>query len=99
MTADRFAKLLRARPAGPGKWTAQCPAHQDDKPSLSISEGKDGRVLVHCFAGCAPEDVVETAGVDWSEMFAGPRWSTRKLPATARREVARRNNTLRGTEQ
>ncbi len=29
----------------------QCPAHRDSTPSLSV-RGGDGRLLVHCFAGC-----------------------------------------------
>jgi hypothetical protein len=43
-------------------WTARCPAHDDHRPSLSVAVGDDGRVLVHCFAGCTPEQVV--AAVD-----------------------------------
>lgn len=36
-----------------------CAGHQDvDQPSLSVSE-KDGKVLVHCHAGCSQERVVE----------------------------------------
>ncbi len=34
------------------------PAHEDQNPSLSISEGDDGRALLKCHAGCATEDVV-----------------------------------------
>lgn len=33
-------------------WRARCPAHEDEKPSLSISEGHDGTVLLKCFAAC-----------------------------------------------
>jgi putative DNA primase/helicase len=37
---------------------AVCPAHDDRNPSLSIQE-KDGKVLVHCHAGCSQRDVVD----------------------------------------
>jgi putative DNA primase/helicase len=37
---------------------ARCPAHQDRKPSLSISSGKDGKVLVRCHAGCEQRDLI-----------------------------------------
>ena len=45
-----------------GRWygsygRARCPAHVDDDPSLSLSDGEDGRVLVYCHGGC-PQDVV-----------------------------------------
>jgi hypothetical protein len=36
---------------------ARCPAHHDRRPSLSICE-RDGRVLVHCHAGCSQTDVI-----------------------------------------
>ena len=36
-----------------------CPAHDDARPSLSITE-RDGRTLLHCFAGCTQEAVIET---------------------------------------
>jgi hypothetical protein len=37
---------------------ARCPAHDDREPSLSICESGDGRMLVHCHAGCSQERVV-----------------------------------------
>ena len=45
-----------------GKWhgayaLCHCPAHDDRKPSLSIRQGHRG-ILVHCFAGCEPQDVL-----------------------------------------
>ena len=43
-------------------WQARCPAHDDDKASLSVSFGDDGRVLVHCHAGCAVSNVLRNAG-------------------------------------
>jgi putative DNA primase/helicase len=41
----------------PGSWTACCPAHDDSKPSLSITNGDGGRPLLYCHAGCDYEDV------------------------------------------
>lgn len=38
---------------------ACCPAHDDKTPSLRISESTDGRVLVHCFAGCSQKSVID----------------------------------------
>ena len=34
-----------------------CPAHDDDKPSLVVSEGQ-GKTLVHCKAGCSQDAVI-----------------------------------------
>jgi hypothetical protein len=47
-----LARLDGVRRAGTG-WTARCPAHEDHVPSLSVGVGVDGRLLLHCFAGCA----------------------------------------------
>ena len=38
--------------------TARCPAHDDREPSLSISAGDEGKVLVHCHAGCDQARVI-----------------------------------------
>jgi hypothetical protein len=56
---DVLSRLSGVRELGTGKgWIALCPAHEDRKPSLRIAEGSDGRVLLHCFAGCSPEEIV-----------------------------------------
>jgi len=43
---------------GSGKHTLHCPAHDDEHPSLSLKTS-DGKVLVHCNAGCTQEAVIE----------------------------------------
>lgn len=50
--AERVARALGGRRSGRG-WIARCPAHVDRRPSLSIAEGQDGALLLHCFAGCS----------------------------------------------
>jgi putative DNA primase/helicase len=62
MTAETIAKALGGHRAG-ATWMARCPVHDDRAPSLSISSGKDGKVLVRCHAGCEQCDVI-TALVD-----------------------------------
>ncbi len=37
---------------------ARCPAHDDSTPSLSIREARDGKLLVHCHAGCEQTAVI-----------------------------------------
>lgn len=57
MSADSLARALEARRSG-SSWMAKCPAHEDRNPSLSIREA-DGKVLIHCHAGCPQRDVIE----------------------------------------
>lgn len=57
MSAKEIARALGGRKSGSG-WSARCPAHEDHDPSLSIRDGSDGRVLVHCHAGCDQGSVI-----------------------------------------
>jgi hypothetical protein len=57
MTAREIAIALGGRRASNG-WLARCPAHEDGTPSFSISASREGKVLVHCHAGCQQRDVV-----------------------------------------
>lgn len=47
-----------------GRWsgssgTCRCPAHEDRSPSLSVTQTRDGRVLVRCHAGCGQREVIQ----------------------------------------
>ncbi len=50
-------------------WLALCPAHADRNPSLSVKEAADGRLLVHCFAGCRLEAVLDAVGLSVRDLF------------------------------
>jgi len=52
-------------------WKASCPAHHDRQPSLSVSIGDNGRVLLYCHAGCKVEDVVSALGLGMRDLFLG----------------------------
>ena len=59
-----LSRLEHVRANRNGTWVARCPAHDDRSPSLSIATGDDGKVLLHCFAGCGAVDVVEAVGLE-----------------------------------
>jgi hypothetical protein len=61
-SAESIAKALGGRKVGSG-WIARCPGHDDREPSLSISTGDQGKVLVRCHAGCTQAAVVEALKV------------------------------------
>ena len=76
MTTHQIAAQLHARPRGRGHWVALCPAHGDRDPSLSIAEGRDGRTLLYCFAGCTIDSIARAAGLSMRDLFerdAAPR--------------------------
>jgi hypothetical protein len=60
-----------AKPSSEGKWMARCPAHDDARRSLSIARGEKG-IVVHCFAGCSPEQIVDGLGLKLSNLFDRP---------------------------
>ena len=71
---QNFIRLLESKTShavtksGSG-YSACCPAHDDAHPSLSISEGIDGKILVNCFAGCSPEDICHSIGIKVTDLF------------------------------
>jgi len=52
-----------------GYYMASCPAHEDKKASLSVSEGDDGRALLNCFAGCENTDIVAALDLAMRDLF------------------------------
>jgi hypothetical protein len=40
-----------------------CPAHDDRHPSLTVSLGRGGRILLKCHAGCSVENIVAAWGL------------------------------------
>ncbi|MCH8045187.1 MAG: hypothetical protein IID44_15865 [Planctomycetes bacterium] len=64
-----LSKLSGVRAAGDGKWSAQCPGHDDRTASLSVTEGTDGRVLVFCHAGCETPAVLSAIGLTVKDLF------------------------------
>jgi hypothetical protein len=70
---DRVLAALAGRGSTPRRsgegWAARCPAHDDSSPSLSVSVGAEGRVVLHCHAGCPPEAVVGVLGLSMADLF------------------------------
>jgi hypothetical protein len=63
-----LGNLKNVKRRGKG-WTARCPAHDDHRNSLSISEGDDQRILLYCHAGCGPEAIVKALGIGMRDLF------------------------------
>jgi hypothetical protein len=64
-----LSSLRKVKRTGDGRWIACCPAHDDKRPSMTIRELPDGRVLMHCFSGCDTESILGAIGLDFSELF------------------------------
>jgi hypothetical protein len=71
MLADFEDVLDRLNVAGRNGEKAMCfcPAHDDrSNPSLSL-RAENGRLLLHCFAGGSPEDIVSEIGLQMKDLF------------------------------
>jgi hypothetical protein len=72
---NRFLAALRA--AGceyrPGRdvdsWGAQCPTHDDTRPSLQVRRDHDGTVWLKCWAGCSKEGILAALDLEWRDLW------------------------------
>ena len=83
-TLNDWLDALRARGSkivekGRDQWMAQCPAHEDDTPSLSLWITDTGEVGHKCYAGCEWKAVKQALGL-WDEPKGkgkGGKWPDR----------------------
>ena len=64
-----ISRLDKVASVGQNRWKACCPAHADSDPSLAIRLVDDGRILLHCFAGCAALEVVHAVNLELKDLF------------------------------
>jgi putative DNA primase/helicase len=70
MTITEILQLFpSAKRTGSG-YQAKCPAHDDDKASLTISQGDDGHILLYCHARCDTTKICKTLGIEVKDLFA-----------------------------
>jgi hypothetical protein len=84
MTAGEIlARLERVRRSG-GGWMALCPAHPDRNRSLSIRPGREGRILLHCWAGCPVEAICAALKIRVGDLFATLGEEPKPVPLAVR---------------
>jgi hypothetical protein len=84
ITAASLAMELGGKRTSSG-YIAKCPVHEDNNPSLSISE-PGGKVLVHCFVGCRQQDVIDALRARGLWLVPQPEKPTRAARNQMRRE-------------
>lgn len=97
--AQTIAVALGGQKAG-NCWMARCPAHEDSTPSLSIGETRNGKLLVHCHAGCEQTAVIAALQDRWlwppDSANVEPQYDTRSDRSSNRDDdKARTTNALR----
>ena len=84
---DILNKLTKVKKQPSGEYQACCPAHDSKgQHSLSVTV-KDDKILVNCFAGCSPENIVSALGFEMQDLFIKdetpqPQPQTQKIVAT-----------------
>lgn len=63
-----LSRLQKVKQTGTDRYVACCPSHQDKSPSLSISV-KDEKILIHCFAGCSPAEILHSVDLETKDLF------------------------------
>jgi hypothetical protein len=53
--------------------TARCPAHDDQRPSLTVTQAEDGKALLCCGAGCKTERILKAIGLNFRDLFPSTR--------------------------
>jgi hypothetical protein len=85
-------RITRALPKG--KWyrtygSARCPAHGDVHPSLTLANAPDGKLLLHCKAGCGFSEVLDALRLLGLVEAAGSRPTTDLAELARAREAER----------
>lgn len=63
-----LGSLTKLKKTGPDRWVACCPAHEDKGPSLAI-KANDKTIMLHCFAGCSAEAVLDAVGMTFNDLY------------------------------
>lgn len=90
MPFTEFISSLRERGLNPKRegtgFRSTCPSHNDDdgRPSLTVTQGNDGRILLKCWSGCEPEQIVAAMGLTMRDLFC----DSNGKPKTARSKTA-----------
>lgn len=63
-----LSRLEAAKQHGRG-YRARCPACGGTSAKLSITEADSGAVLLHCFGGCVPAEVLGSVGLSLGDLF------------------------------
>jgi hypothetical protein len=69
MHVDELLSRLEGVTGNAPQWSARCPAHEDRQASLTIGTGRDGALLLTCWAGCELEAILRAVRADVRDLF------------------------------
>lgn len=69
MTITQFLALFPVVKETKNGWDVNCPAHDDQSPSLGVMVGEADRIVLHCLAHCTNEAILDRLGLTWLDLF------------------------------
>jgi len=88
MSIDNLlSRLDKVKSTGKDSWITRCPSRDDKTPSMTIRLLDDGRILIHDFGGDSPQEILNSIGLTFSDLFPEPKGQhykkeRRPFPAT-----------------
>lgn len=68
--AEKFlSRVEGVRQTGPHRWIFKVPTRKDKRPSGSLRELDDGRLLIHDFAGDSAVDILAAVGLGLIDLY------------------------------
>lgn len=89
MIVEEFVNRLEGVTGHDGQYSARCPAHDDKNASLSVGKGDNGKILIHCHAGCSCAAILSAMGLTEADLFDDNRKFSRERKKGHREIVAR----------
>jgi hypothetical protein len=83
-------------------WTCPVPTHEDTRPSLSVTEGRDGRALLNCHRECSFEAIVAAIGLQPADLYPsrqGDEWTPWGVPMATYRYVDKAGKLVMGVDR
>ena len=71
-TIDIVRQFNKPKRIGPGQWQVCCPAHDDQRQSLTITE-TDDKTLMFCHAGCDTGEILDRVGLKMRDLYKESR--------------------------
>ena len=99
MIDNILGRLQKVRKSGQDNWIACCPAHNDRTPSLAIKHASDGKILIKCWSGCNPSEILGAIDLTFMDLFPdtidyGKTPGKRNFPASQMLALVAREATI-----
>jgi hypothetical protein len=62
-------RLEQVKPTGSDTWRCKCPCDHKSPSQMTVKELPDGRVLIHCFAGHSPSEIMQALDMALGDLF------------------------------